>query len=206
MNQRFLGDESIDPAIGGLQSIQAWYRAADIAWQLNDLDETEAALRHVITLCQTMPRNRQTADVLAKHVSAVIKLSALAAQRKDWEATHRYLEEGLQLLDQPTPVAAQQRNLARRTSAQLGVDAEIQGNLELAGQYFRQAIELVRQIPPASDEPDDLVLIRVKVHNSYAIHCKQNGILAEAAEHFRATQTGLDILRKTSPIRPSSRP
>jgi tetratricopeptide (TPR) repeat protein len=200
INQRFLNDETLDPAAAGLVSIQAWYRAANIARQLGDLDGMQAALERMIALCGAQPASGRDPDILAKQISAQAMLSSAAVARNDWTESQRHLQDGLELLDRSREQPTAYRNLLRAELLRnLGMDAERQGQLDEAKVHYGRAMELVTQTPTLYDDDSQLTLIRVKAHNSFAIHCKQLGKFPEASQHFQATQELLATLRKRAP-------
>lgn len=200
INQRFLQDEAIDPAVAEIDTIKAWRRAADIAWHLKDTAATESALRSLITLCESTPMHQRSPEVTAEHVSALCKLSGIAATREDWQDSSRILQDGLTILDNaPADHSSEIDQLRAELFRSLGMNFERQGELDQAGDYYRQAVEIIAALEPTSDENTQRLVSQAKIHNSYAIHCKQTQRVDEAVDHFAHTKKALEKLRQRYP-------
>ena len=200
INQRFLQDESVDPAEAGLDSIKAWRRSADIFLQLGDLAQTEKSLRRLIELCESLSKREQSAEVVDEYVTALCTLSGVADARNDWQNSNRILQGGLAMLDaQPeklsTDIALWRGEILRR----LGINAERQNQLNEAGQYYQQAVEQIGQREATAGDSIRQIVSQAKIHGSYAIHCKQRNRFDEAMQHFDKAQSALEMLRERRP-------
>ncbi len=202
INEQFLRDEA-SGADATRETIDAWRRAGDIDVYLGDPSAAEGAYLRVVQLSRQLLQREgpESHEALSSLVQALLKLSGLPARRSQPDKSRDYLGDALAAMNDGPSANDAERDLLRAEILRCqGMDAERASDLPQAGRLYQQAIEAVTRQPSRPDESVDRMLTRAKVHNSYAIHCKQIQRFQEARTHFQKAQQYLERLQAATPF------